>query len=113
MNETISFCGIECTVCPAYVATQADDREALAKVAVGWSSQFGIDVEVESLLCDGCRSGARLCGYCGMCGVHKCASGRGVVTCAHCDDYGCEVLEACPAFQSNGREMLEKIGSEL
>ncbi|HEY5494736.1 MAG TPA: DUF3795 domain-containing protein [Candidatus Anoxymicrobiaceae bacterium] len=51
MNEMISFCGIECTVCPAYIATQADDREALAKVAEEWSSQFGIDVEVESLLC--------------------------------------------------------------
>ena len=113
MNETIAFCSIDCAVCPAYIATRADDRAALEKVAEEWSQQFGKEVTVESLLCDGCRSGARLCGYCDMCGVHRCASGRGVITCAHCDDYGCEILEACPAYQSNGREMLEKIRSEL
>ena len=111
MEETIAFCGIECTVCPAFLATRAGDTEALSKVAAEWSEQFGVEVTVESLLCDGCRAGARLCGYCDMCGVHQCASRRGVVTCAHCDAYGCKILEACPAYVGHGRETLEKIRS--
>ena len=29
MDKIVAYCGLECTGCPAYVATQADDRAAL------------------------------------------------------------------------------------
>lgn len=39
--------------------------------------------------CDGCQStGDKLSFYCSsMCSIRKCALEKGVLTCAHCDDY--------------------------
>jgi hypothetical protein len=37
-GKIIAFCGILCSDCPAYLATQAADDEALAKQAAEWSS---------------------------------------------------------------------------
>jgi hypothetical protein len=114
MFEMISYCGLDCSACPSYIATQNDDLEALAKVAAEWSEQFGFDIKAEQIMCDGCKSvSGRLSGYCKMCEVHTCASARGVVTCAHCDDYGCEKLQKCPAYEAKGKPTLDRINSEL
>lgn len=109
----ISYCGLECEECPSFIATQADDMAALAKVAEDWSKEFGMEIPAEAIICDGCVSTTgRLSGYCDMCEVRKCASGRAVVTCASCDDYGCEKLLACPAYEK-GKDTLERLRSEL
>ncbi len=39
-EKIIAYCGGVCTDCPAYVATQTDDREALEKVAAEWREQY-------------------------------------------------------------------------
>lgn len=113
MDAMISFCGLACDECPAFIATQKDDREAIEKIAAEWAKQFGIDVPAESVFCDGCKSDTgRLCGYCTSCGVRECGVKRGVVTCASCDDYGCEILLACPAYEARGKETLERLRSQ-
>lgn len=33
MEPVIAYCGLTCTDCPAYMATQANDKNALEKVA--------------------------------------------------------------------------------
>jgi len=33
MDKIIAYCGLVCTDCPAYIATQADDRVARAKIS--------------------------------------------------------------------------------
>ena len=111
MYEMISYCGLDCSACPAYLATQADDMDALARVAVEWGEQFGIKITPESILCDSCKTGegARRSGYCSTCGVRACAVEREVITCAHCDDYGCETLQSCPAYRGDGKVRLDKI----
>ncbi len=111
MYEMISYCGLDCSECPACIATQAGDMEALARVAEEWGRKFKMEITPESILCDSCKSGeeARRSGYCDTCGVRACAVERGVVTCAHCDDYGCETLQACPAFLAEGKTRLDNI----
>jgi hypothetical protein len=112
MAEMFAYCGVDCDQCPAFIATQNDDMEALAKMAAQWTEQFKQDIPVESVLCDGCKSeGGRLSGYCDMCAVRACGVERGVVTCATCDDYGCEILLACPAYEAKGKANLEKMRS--
>ena len=92
-EQMIAYCGLVCSECPAYVATQAGDMEALERVTARWSEDFNETITVEDCLCDGCTSGSeRLCSYCSECQVRACATARGVITCAHCDDYGCEKL---------------------
>ena len=48
MNQMIAYCGLTCTDCPAYVATQENDREALENVAAEWREEYnapGITVD--------------------------------------------------------------------
>lgn len=113
MSEMISYCGLACAECPAYIATQKGDMDAIAAVAAEWSEQFGIEVPPDSVQCDGCKSEAgRICGYCLTCSVRACGVERGVVTCASCADYGCEKLLACPAYEARGKETLERLRSQ-
>lgn len=113
MYEMTSYCGLECSECPAYLATQKDDMEELARVAAEWSSQFGMQIPTESILCDGCTSAGRLSGYCGMCAVRGCADLKDIPTCAHCADYVCAKLENCPGFSTLGKVNLERIKAGL
>ena len=55
MNKIIAYCGLVCSDCSAYIATQADDQEALEKVAAQWREQYNVpNITVASVLCDGC-----------------------------------------------------------
>jgi len=39
-EQILSYCGIDCSVCPAYIATQADDIEKLTSLAGEWFGLF-------------------------------------------------------------------------
>ena len=95
MDQMIAYGGLDCVKCPAYVATQADDREALEKTAAMWREQFGSpQITADSIICDGCpTTDGRLSGYCNICEIRSCASGQSLETCAPCADYvGCAKL---------------------
>jgi Protein of unknown function (DUF3795) len=114
MYEMIAFCGLDCSECPAYKATQSGDMEELARVAEEWSQQFKRDIPTDSILCDGCKLDAgRLSGYCSTCEVRNCAIAKDVITCAHCRDYVCAKLESHPAFQVEGKVTLDRIKEGL
>jgi hypothetical protein len=91
-SRLIAKCGLDCTACPAYVATQNNDLEAKRKVAAEWSTpQFPL--KAEEIYCDGCGTGGRVLSFCSMCDVLQCASARKVTNCAHCADYACDKLQ--------------------
>lgn len=114
MEEMIAYCGIVCTGCPAYVATQNDDQEALKLTAETWSKEFQSDIKPEDIICDGCLPGhTRYCSHCAECEVRACALVRGVLTCAHCDDYGCEKLAGFLQFVPDAKAKLEEIRASL
>jgi hypothetical protein len=115
MDKIIAYCGLVCSNCPAYIATQADDRAALEQVAAQWREQFNApDITVESAMCDGCLSNSeRLCGYCFECQVRACGMERGVVNCAYCDDYGCDKIEGFFGFAPDARATLDAIRQGL
>lgn len=111
MEQMIAYCGLVCTDCDAYLATQADDRDALERMAKRAREEYGVpDATVESVMCDGCLAESdRLCGYCYECQVRAC----GVVNCAHCDDYGCEKLVAFWNMAPAARTTLDAIRAGL
>ena len=111
MDRMIAYCGLVCTDCPAYVATQADDREALERVAAQWRKEYNAPtITVESVICDGClgESGHK-CSHCAECKIRACAVARGVANCAHCADYACETLEGFFGFVPDARETLDEV----
>jgi hypothetical protein len=115
MVKTQAFCGLDCGECEAYVATQADDRAGLEETARKWAQQFGGSVGTwEACVCDGCSSGERVSSaHAATCAIRLCASKRGVVTCAHCVDYGCATLQQFFAFAPVLKEKLEAVRKGL
>jgi len=115
MDRIIAYCGLVCTGCPAYVATQANDQAALEQVAAQWREEYNApDITVESVICDGCLpSDGRHCSHCFECEVRACGIERGVVNCAHCADYACEKLEGFFGFAPDARAVLDEVRQGL
>jgi hypothetical protein len=93
MDKIIAYCGLICSDCPAYVATQAGDQAALERVAAQWRQDYNApNITVESVICDGCLNVGRKCSHCAECDIRACGVERGVANCAHCSDYACDKL---------------------
>ena len=92
-EKMIAFCGIVCSECPAFIATQNDDDKLREKTAKKWSSDK-YPIKTEDINCDGCPVvGKRKMGFIASCCVRKCGLEKGVKNCAYCDEYPCEKLE--------------------
>ena len=115
MDKIIAYCGLVCSDCPAYVATQADDQAALEKVAAQWREEYNApDITVESVICDGCLgTEGRKCAHCFDCDIRACGMERAVLNCAYCDDYGCEKIERFFGFVPDAKARLDGIRQSL
>lgn len=115
MSEMIAYCGIECRQCPAYVATQAGDQEALERTAAVWREQFNApEIIADSIVCDGCKGGGRLNGYCSVCEIRACGVEQGVENCAHCSEYdGCGKLAAFHEHAAEAKATLDGLRAAL
>ena len=91
-EKMIAFCGIVCTDCRAFIATQRNDRKLKEEVAKAWSTEKET-LKPQDANCDGClATGKRLCKFCGTCTVRRCGSEKGVDNCAYCREFPCEKL---------------------
>ncbi len=90
----MGYCGLDCAECPAYTATVANDAGKIAEVAAEWSQMFSADIKSEHVWCEGCKGDGRKSAYCeSMCEVKKCATGKTLSDCGHCDDMeGCATI---------------------
>ncbi len=115
MDTMIAMCGLVCTECPAYLATQANDQAWLERVAAEWRENYNAPViDAEYARCNGCLSReGKQCGHCSECNVRLCALERGVVNCGTCPDYGCEILTALVDFIPEAKARLDAIHAAL
>lgn len=113
MSEIAAYCGIQCTHCDAYLATQSDDKDKLNRVAAKWREEFGDPtLTAESIGCFGCkRDQGPLCSYCATCEIRACARDRSIESCAYCDDYGCDKLESFLSHAPSLRQTLDAMRS--
>ena len=110
-SRMIAYCGLACVECPAFAATQADDRDALERVAAEWRVAFDApNITAEWVRCDGClgEAGSK-CGHCAECEIRSCATGLGLANCAFCDSYTCEKLEGFFELAPEARANLDGI----
>ena len=113
MEKKISYCGLVCSDCPAYIATQENDDQKRTETSVLWSKEFNADIPPEAINCDGCRSTGRLFQHCTECPIRLCAIERKVETCAHCKDFACEKLAFIFNAVPDAKAMLESIKAGL
>lgn len=116
MGGMMAYCGLSCDSCPIHLATLEPDgptRQALrADIARSCREEYGLALEPGDISdCDGCRAGERLFSGCADCRIRPCAAGRGLESCASCDDYPCDVLEAHFARDPAARSGLEQLRS--
>ncbi len=109
MGKMMAFCGIACSECPAFIATQKDDNEERKKIAEQWSTEK-YPLRPEDVNCDGCLTlGGKLMVFCEACDVRKCAFERNVENCAYCDDYPCKRLDKIFNMAPAARDNLEEV----
>jgi hypothetical protein len=109
MLKMIACCGLVCTKCPTYLATQNDDDNARAETAVFYSKKFGFSLKPEDINCEGClSSGGRLIGYCSACNIRKCCNAKGLANCMVCKEQPCDHLKKFHAFSPEARACFQK-----
>ncbi len=109
-KKIIAKCGLTCSECPAYIATQKNDDALRAETAKKWSEMFKADIKPTDINCDGCQSESpRLFSYCAVCEIRKCAREKKVETCADCPEYSCKKLDEFLAQVPEARKMLEEL----
>lgn len=94
-ERLIGYCGLVCSDCEAFLATQDNDNDQRATVAELWSKLYDVDIKPRDINCDGCiTENCRHFKRCSTCEIRQCAKGRAIANCAYCEDYACEMLTA-------------------
>lgn len=110
MSEMIAYCGLVCTSCPQYIATQNDDDIAREKIAKKLAENFGLNFRPDEINCDGCLSSeGRLIGYCNTCEVRKCGMSKSVDNCAVCADQPCDNLDKFHEFSPDAKAAFDAL----
>ena len=111
----IAYCGLNCDKCEAYIATQAGDEDAKAKIAEKWRIDYNSpEITAANATCDGMRHGRWPSGriWPPMSRPGGCA--KSLLTCAHCDAYGsCQTLAGFLGFAPSLKDGLEVIRRSL
>ena len=114
MEAMIAVCGLKCSDCEAYIATQQDDDAKRAEVAENWSKMFNADLKAEDITCDGCiAENGRHFSHCNVCEIRACGIEKGLKSCAFCSDYICDRLEDFFKMVPDAKVNLEAIKGSL
>jgi len=110
----LAYCGLVCSECPYYLATQNNDQAKLQQIAEETREKFGLTVTAAECMCDGCIGEGRKISYCDTCAVRPCAIAHGVPTCAHCADYAtCATIGAFLEQVPEAKTRLDQIRLSL
>ncbi len=106
----IAFCGLVCNECPAFIATKENDNVRRKETAEEWSKQFNTSIKPEDINCEGCVSNSEvLFSHPKLCEIRKCGQEKGIMNCAHCDEYACDRLNEFFKSVSSAKVTLDSI----
>lgn len=115
--QQLGCCGLDCAVCPAFVATANHDTALRAETAREWSRLYaeylgGQVLKPEEMDCRGCLSAGDVFAGCLTCPIRKCCRERKLATCAGCTEYEtCGMLNGFLSVTSHGpaKDNLERL----
>ncbi|MCP3941027.1 MAG: DUF3795 domain-containing protein [Desulfobacteraceae bacterium] len=88
----IAYCGLNCSGCDAYIATQENNDDKRENAAQKWSKMYNAEIKSEQINCDGCKPDGIKFFHCNMCEIRKCCISNSVDSCAACENYICDIL---------------------
>jgi len=110
----ISYCGIDCSKCESYLATQANSDIERRKIAEQCLIEFNVNMKPEEINCNGCKSNGVKCAFAAsLCEIRKCNIEKSQPYCAVCSEYKCEKLEKIIQSAPAICEALEAIRQNL
>jgi len=110
LKEMVAYCGIVCTECPTYQATQKNDNQARVKIAEEWSKRYQHAFQPEDINCEGCLAAGRSqVAYCLICDIRKCGSQRKLVNCGYCSEYPCDKVNKLHSAAPEARAKLDAV----
>ena len=111
-RDIVGACGLLCSECEAFLATQANDGAEIEAIARKWTDMYGATIVPDTVWCDGCMTaGYHKCGHTAECEIRSCVVGRELSSCADCTHYACDRLEAFldRVSDTEARERLESM----
>ena len=88
MKNRITYCGLDCEKCDAYLATVNDDQALREKTAKLWAELNHAPILPEHINCEGCRVDGIKTVFCeSLCAIRRCAAEKGVTTCGDCPGF--------------------------
>ncbi len=118
METIIAACGLVCSRCDSYRATQANDREKLELVAADWRKRYNSpQITADNIRCNGCMTaGGPKCGHCDSgCQIRACAMRKNLSTCGQCLEFPCSQINELHGFMGEQgkrlKELLDALGA--
>ena len=103
MEQIITPCGDDCSICPKYTAQTLEESKKVAELwyKVGWRDKVASPKEMKCLGCSSHKS----CGY----GLIDCLKERNIQKCNQCDDFPCDkinkMLQKTKEYENRCREL--------
>jgi len=113
MERIISYCGLVCNDCPAYIATKSNNQEQKLKLSKEWSSP-DYYVSPEDINCLGCNKDSEaVFKFCNECEIRICGIEEGIENCGYCSEYPCSKLDIPFKNTPENKERLDQINKNL
>ena len=103
MEQIITPCGDNCSICPRYTAQSPDELQKVAELwyRIGWKDKI---VHPEEIKCSGCSS-HKLCTY----NIIDCINRKNIQKCNQCSDFPCDkidkMLEKSKQYEKRCKEL--------
>ena len=97
VEKHTAMCGLDCSSCPAFIATENNDEKLREKTAKEWTERYVSKnkppIKPEDINCLGCLSkNEPIYQGCLNCEIRKCGFNKGIKNCKECKEYKCEKL---------------------
>lgn len=105
----LSYCGLDCAQCPAFLAYRDDDQGLRERTAPEWSRLYGAALKPEDINCVGCTltEGVHI-GHSEECSFRGCGLAHKISNCGECPDYPCPGLADFHRSVPQARENLDR-----
>ncbi len=110
MAKILSYCGLDCLECPAFLAHQNDDQALRRRTAPEWSRMYSADIKPEDINCVGCSVGQGIhFGHCDECEFRRCGMTKKLANCGECPEYACAKLQEFHEMVPEAKDNLDQL----